>query len=264
MWTRAELKENANKYLWFNYWKMVLAALVMMMVGGGGGINFRYSVGFTWNEDSGYTWTTDSYRIGKIFSPENAIFFIGIMVLVIVIAIITAALSAFLLNPIVIGVQRFFVVSHYQKADLNELAYGFSNAYMNVVKTMFMRQMYIFLWSMLFVIPGIIKGYEYRMIPYILAEHPDIDPAQAFAVSKQMMDGNKWNAFVLDLSFIGWWLLSAITCNILAIFYVHPYTLMTSAELYVVLKEITYGGRGQNSYRNDYQSMYGNNNHWDA
>lgn len=199
-----------------------------------------------------------------MFSPENAVLFIGIMVLVIVIAIIAAALSAFLLNPIVIGVQRFFVVSHYRKADLNELAYGFSNNYMNVVKIMFMRQMYVFLWSMLFVIPGIIKGYEYRMIPYILAEHPDIDSEQAFAISKQMMDGNKWNAFVLDLSFIGWWLLSAITCNILSIFYVHPYTLMTSAELYVALKEITYGSRGQSNYRNEYQSMYQDNNQWGA
>lgn len=246
MWTRAELKENANKYLWFNYWKMVLAALVMMMVGGGGGITFRYSVGFTWNEESGFAWTTGSYGVGRMLSPENAILFIGIMVLVIVISIIAAAVSAFLLNPIVIGVQRFFVVSHYRKADLNELAYGFSHNYMNVVRIMFMRQMYIFLWSLLFVIPGIIKGYEYRMIPYILAEYPDIDSKQAFDISKQMMDGNKWNAFVLDLSFIGWWLLSAITCNILSIFYVHPYTLMTSAELYVALKEITYGSPGQN------------------
>lgn len=262
MWTRAELKENANKYMWFNYWKMVLAALIMMMIGGGGGITFRYSAGFTWTEESGFTWNTGSHRISRMFSPEDVLFFIVIMMFVIVISIIAAALSAFLLNPIVIGVQRFFVVSHYRKADLNELAYGFSNNYMNVVKIMFMRQMYIFLWSMLFVIPGIIKGYEYRMIPYILAEHPDIDSAQAFAVSKQMMDGNKWNAFVLDLSFIGWWLLSAITCNILAIFYVRPYTLMTSAELYVALKEITYGNRGH--YQNDYQSMYQGNNQRDA
>ena len=73
-----------------------------------------------------------------------------------------------------IGAQRFFVVSHYQKAELGELGYAFSNGYMNVVKTMFMRGLFTSLWTLLFIIPGIIKGYEYRMIPYILAENPDI------------------------------------------------------------------------------------------
>ncbi|MDE7258353.1 MAG: DUF975 family protein, partial [Lachnospiraceae bacterium] len=143
--------------------------------------------------------------------------------------------------PLVVGAQRFFVVSHYQKAELGELGYAFSNSYMNVVKTMFLKALYVFLWSLLLVIPGIIKGYEYRMIPYILAENPGIDTKEAFAMSKQMMDGNKWNAFVLDLSFLGWIILSVFTCGILAVFYVNPYIYMTDAELYVALKEITFG-----------------------
>ena len=106
---------------------------------------------------------------------------------------------------------------------------------------MFLKALYVFLWSLLLVIPGIIKGYEYRMIPYILAENPGIDTKEAFAMSKQMMDGNKWNAFVLDLSFLGWIILSVFTCGILAVFYVNPYIYMTDAELYVALKEITFG-----------------------
>lgn len=270
MWTRAELKDNAKKYFKFNYWKMVLVALVMSMTGGGvgGGVSFRFTGGGS-SGSSGYPTMSET---------EFAALAVGILVVVLVIFIIAAAMGAFLFNPLRVGAQRFFVVSHYQKAELGEIGYAFSNHYMNVVKTMFLLQLYVFLWSLLFIIPGIIKGYEYRMIPYILAEHPDIDSKQAFAMSRQMMDGNKWNAFVLDLSFLGWILLSCLTCGILPIFYVNPYIMMTDAELYVALKEITFGNNNgsylmnqgfsaQQSYQNyqpyqNYQGYQNQNNQW--
>ena len=85
---------------------------------------------------------------------------------------------------------------------------------------------------LLFIIPGIVKSYEYMMIPYLLAEHPEMTRQEAFAESKQMMDGNKWDAFVLDLSFIGWTLLGVCTFGILLVFYVEPYIYLTRAELY--------------------------------
>lgn len=253
MWTRAELKDNAKKFFKYNYWKMVLVALVMTMVGGGGGggLSFNYSQNAN-NEDI--------FGLSRMSNSEAMAFLVGIMVVILVVIVIAAAMSAFLFNPLIVGAQRFFVVSHYRKADLNELGYAFSNSYMNVVKIMFLRSMYVFLWSLLFVIPGIIKAYEYLMIPYILAEHPDIDSGQAFAISKQMMDGNKWNAFVLELSFYGWFLLSVLTCGILSVFYVNPYVYMTLAELYVALKEITYGNQGQNNYQEAYQPN--NNGQW--
>lgn len=255
MWTRAELKDNAKKFFKFNYWKMVLVALILTMIGGGGGS----SVGYTQRnaESSGYT----SMSSPSMSSAAALGFVIGILAVVFVVIIIAFALSAFLFNPLVVGGQRFFVVSHYQKAELNELGFAFSNCYMNIVKTMFLQQLYIFLWSLLFIIPGIIKGYEYRMIPYILAENPGIDSKEAFAMSKQMMDGNKWNAFVLDLSFLGWAILGGLTCGILSVFYVNPYIYMTDAELYVALKEITYGGRNQGGYQNMYQP---NNDQWNG
>ena len=210
---------------------MVLVALVLTMVSGGGS-----------SASSSYTRRTSSdYGYGSMSSAELAGFVVGFMVVLLVVMVIGFAVSAFLLNPLVVGAQRFFVVSHYQKAELGELGYAFSNSYMNVVKTMFLKALYVFLWSLLLVIPGIIKGYEYRMIPYILAENPGIDTKEAFAMSKQMMYGNKWNAFVLDLSFLGWIILSVFTCGILAVFYVNPYIYMTDAELYVALKEITFG-----------------------
>ena len=63
--------------------------------------------------------------------------------------------------------------------------------YGNIMKTMFFRNLFVFLWSLLLIVPGIIKGYEYLMVPYILAENPTMDRREVFALSKRMMDGQK-------------------------------------------------------------------------
>ena len=253
MWTRAELKDNAKKFFKYNYWRMVLVSLIIMIVSGSGGGGVSYNR-YTQQE-------YDTYGINRMSSTQLANFLIAVMIMVAVFMVIAAVLQAFVFNPLFVGGQRFFVVSHYQKAGLGELGFAFSGSYLNVVKIMFLRSVYIFLWSLLFIIPGIIKAYEYLMIPYILAEDPDIDSKEAFAMSKQMMDGNKWKAFVLRLSFIGWIILSVFTCGILSIFYVNPYIFMTEAELYVALKEITFGGRGQGGYQDSYQQ---DNNRWNG
>ena len=75
------------------------------------------------------------------------------------------------------------------------------------------------------------------MIPYILAQNPKVSKKEAFDLSKQMMNGNKWKAFVLDMSFFLWNLLSVLTFGLLGILYVNPYSLATNTELYIVLKE---------------------------
>ena len=103
--------------------------------------------------------------------------------------------------------------------------------------TLVLRDVFTFLWSCLFVIPGIIKMYEYRMIPYIISENPDISYSEAFKASREMMMGNKWKAFVFDLSFIGWYLLNALTCGILGIFFVNPYYYASDANLYRAIKK---------------------------
>ena len=75
------------------------------------------------------------------------------------------------------------------------------------------------------------------MIPYILAENPKIQRKKAFKLSKKMMKGNKWKTFILDLSFLGWELLSIFTFGLLNIFYINPYKVATTVELYEVLKK---------------------------
>ena len=75
------------------------------------------------------------------------------------------------------------------------------------------------------------------MIPYILAENPKIQRKKAFKLSKEMMKGNKWKTFILDLSFLGWELLSIFTFGLLNIFYINHYKVATTVELYEVLKK---------------------------
>ncbi|MDO4733220.1 MAG: DUF975 family protein [Bacillota bacterium] len=94
----------------------------------------------------------------------------------------------------------------------------------------------LFAWSLLLVIPGIIKYYAYAMTFYILNDHPEMTAREAITASKKMMKGHKGRLFVLELSFIGWALLSSLTGGILLIVYVYPYQCATYAAFYEDLK----------------------------
>ncbi|MBQ6143280.1 MAG: DUF975 family protein [Clostridia bacterium] len=95
---------------------------------------------------------------------------------------------------------------------------------------------FTFLWSLLFFIPGIIKAYSYSMSPYIMAENPNIGALEAITKSKEMMKGHKFEFFILDLSFIFWYLLILITCGFASI-YIAPYVNATRTNFYLKLKE---------------------------
>ena len=94
--------------------------------------------------------------------------------------------------------------------------------------------LYTFLWSLLFIIPGIVKSYSYAMTPYILLDRPELSATDAIKESEKMMNGHKMELFILDLSFIGWILLSMLTCGILVL-YVEPYMMATKSAFYLEL-----------------------------
>ena len=108
--------------------------------------------------------------------------------------------------------------------------------YKPTVVTMLVRDLYIFLWCLLFIIPGIVKSYAYSMTPYIIYENPNLTADQAITLSRRMTDGVKGDLFVLDLSWLGWSLLSAITAGLVGILYVNPYMGLTQAGVYEQLK----------------------------
>lgn len=120
------------------------------------------------------------------------------------------------------------------QCEFGDMFKGFNNFGTNCLAGILVG-IYTFLWSLLFVIPGIVKVYSYSMTAYILADHPEMSPNEAITASRQMMDGHKGQLFVLHLSFIPWLLLCGITFG-LAGFYVLPYMQATEAAFYDALK----------------------------
>ena len=162
----------------------------------------------------------------------------GIATVVILIVLVA---KEFVGNLLKMGGYRFFILNQTAQPGIGTLLDGFrSGHYVNIVLTMFLRDLFTALWSLLLVVPGIVKHYEYLMVPYIIAENPAMDYKEAFQISKQMMDGEKMEAFIMDLSFLGWYLLSAVTCGLLAIFYVNPYVQASFAEMYTFNKQKAY------------------------
>lgn len=151
--------------------------------------------------------------------------------------VVTLLVIAFVISPLVVGKNRYFMEHRGSSSDIGRVFWVFgSGKYLNVVKTMLLMYIKIFLWSLLFLIPGIIKSYEYFAIPYILAENPGIDSKRAFELSRQMTMGEKFDIWWLGITFIGWYILCLFTCG-LGEYFLNPYIQATNAEVYAVLRE---------------------------
>ena len=224
MWSRADLKSRAKSALSRNYWPMVLVGFIMILCGrsGSGGSSGRAS-------------QQAREEISRMSAAEIFSMLTLIGVIMLVVMAIGLLFCLFVKYPFEVGCSRFLIINRKVTPDMGEIVSGYKESMGNTIKILFLRDLYIFLWSLLFLIPGIVKSYEYRMIPFLLAEYPDISVQEAFEISKRMMDGEKWNTFVLDASFFGWALLSAITIGIVGIFWYNPYYFQTNAELYGVL-----------------------------
>lgn len=124
-------------------------------------------------------------------------------------------LTGFVLGGVLqLGYADFLLKQHDGKElDFNDLFSHF-HQFGTGFAQLFLINLYVGLWSLLFVIPGIVKTFSYAMTPFILAEHPNLTASQAIDLSKQMMDGHKMDLFVLSLSFIGWDFLAALALNL--------------------------------------------------
>lgn len=276
MWDRKELKQRGKAAFKANYWKCVLVALLLGLLLAGTSTAANRTARTTLNENNysitltgngtevllndqtfanvgeaitavGEAEGANAEDIAAIANAANAIQSdpeaqkaVGIALALLggallVITVVGCLLRLLVFNPLEVGCRGFFTRNSEAPAELSEIKVGF-NPYGRSVGAMFLRDLFLFLWSLLFIVPGIIKVYSYRMVPYILADDPTISGKDAITLSRQMMDGQKWKTFVLDLSFIGWDILSCLTLGILGLFYVNPYKHATGAELYQALK----------------------------
>ena len=191
MWTREELKTRGKAAFLRNYWICVVAALILTLLVGSGTSNSGNS-----NNDSnqtnsvgisGFTISSDNFNVESFaerFTPLGPVKFVftvfsGIVLLVIGLAFIL--IRIFVLAPFEVGGSRFFIENSMEKAGLGNILFGFQNGYYGkTVWTLFLKNLYIFLWSLLLLIPGIVKAYEYHMVPYLLADNPELSTQEAF------------------------------------------------------------------------------------
>lgn len=162
---------------------------------------------------------------------------IGILVLYTVLIAVVGGVTAglgdiFLAPPLMVGLSLYFLgVWRAENPGFETLFTPFNRYVQSLVGVLWMY-LWTFLWSLLFIIPGIIKSYAYSLTPYLIADYPDMDPRKALKLSMAITDGHKAEIFVMQMSFLGWLLLSGFTFGILYIIYVGPYMQTAMAGQY--------------------------------
>lgn len=218
---RKLLKNNAKEAFKFNYWRCVLVAFIVSAL-----------IGLSCASVS-----SDSSRHLDALEQHQ---WMALLIGVLFVLLLSFLIRLLVIRPLYAGCQNFFLKNADEKAQLNEMTSGFKNQYKKTFITLFLTDIFQALWTCLFIVPGIIKAYSYRMVPYILAEKPDSSALEIIKKSEILMKGHKWEAFKLDLSFIGWTLLSILTFGIVGIFWTEPYVLQTDAELYKYITQENY------------------------
>lgn len=135
------------------------------------------------------------------------------------------------MGTIVLGFYNTFLkLSRDEEVDINDLTSKRTN-YLKGFLLLFLKRFFVRIWSLLLVIPGIVAMYEYSLAYYIFLDDPDISITEAINLSKDLMKGHKMDMFILDLSFILWYIASLFTFGLLLL-YVIPYQEVTKALFY--------------------------------
>ena len=222
------IKSNAKLFYKNNTGTSILSVLIMLGVTFGASYAMTAVVGIF----GVITGISTGIGFGSVEAGMTGAYVVYYILSYIVRIVLTLAMY-----PLTIGLYGWYTKSIYQKTSLGEIFTPYKPPYLwSNIGTGFLMSLYIFLWSLLFIIPGIIKSYSYSQTFYIKAENPNIPASRAIELSKIMMDGHKGQLFYLHLSFLGWSILSALTLNILGIVYVFPYYYAALAFAYEEIK----------------------------
>ncbi len=233
----ADFRYSAREALRGKWVIAVVAGLIAMLLGGlgsegpevklnidlsGPGVSFAYAGQTILSTNGGI-----NNRLGA-FLAGSAVY--------IALAAIAMAVVYFVLGSVVeVGYARFNLnLVDRTEAGIESLFAYFHNWKTNAAAR-FLRGLYTLLWSLLFIIPGIIASYSYAMTGYILAEHPELTATEAIERSKEMMSGNRFRLFCLQFSFIGWAILCSFTFGI-GNLWLTPYRQAATAAFYQEIK----------------------------
>ena len=215
MKTRQEIKAIGKARFKSNYWNCVLALLLVTAVLGA------------------LSWFSGGEEVRQISNGDPGRY--NVTVRYDAVRLISLLIS----GPLTIGLNSFFVKNARGADGELTVTSPFREAFQNYPRKLggsLWMALFIFLWSLLLLIPGLIKTISYSMTQYILADCPEVRAKDALKLSMRMMNGHKWEFFVLLLSFIGWGLLTILTFGILEVFYVGPYRNSSFAVYYLEIK----------------------------
>ena len=172
------------------------------------------------------------YSIGGGINSDVAGHIVGAATYILLAALVTAVVFFLLGSIMEIGYAKFNLelVDRQKEPELGTL-FGYFRFWKTAAGAKFLQGLYVFLWSLLFIIPGIVAGYSYAMTRYILAEDPEMAPGEAIRRSREMMFGNRWRLFCLQFSFIGWDILSSLTLGI-GNLWLNPYKQAATTAFY--------------------------------
>ena len=211
---RVKIKEAAKEKIKGNKWNIIWPALVISVVSGllerlvGGNPTFTTDV-------NGYT----------VMEPMPAKVMVAIYIIGLLMGIVTACYKKYILNFVRNG-----------KFDTNDIINCVKEKWVDLLVASILVYVIVFLCTLLFVVPGIIMGFAYAMVTYIIIDS-DTKGADSLKKSREMMKGYKWNYFVFYLSFLGWILLVPFTLGILLI-WLFPYITVADAIYYDELKKL--------------------------
>ncbi|MDO4940195.1 MAG: DUF975 family protein [Erysipelotrichaceae bacterium] len=168
-------------------------------------------------------------------------------IVIILCSLVMLLVSIFLKDMYKISFKRVFLEGYrYEKVKAS--AFSFLFKVKKVTKaclTIFITSVFQILWDFT-IIGGIIKSYSYFLVPYIVAENPNIKSLDAITLSRRMMDGHKWECFKLDISFIGWYLLKVVTFGLSDVFFTNPYYESTVIEYYAYIRNLAIENKIEN------------------
>ncbi|MDE7270513.1 MAG: DUF975 family protein [Acetatifactor sp.] len=278
---RPELKRRAKKSLRHNYWKCIVVALLLFLI-----LPYNNTQNNRTNSYDSYSYNNRTSQIISTYTytslgahPQKYVYAalmkgMGFLLYyanspamednIILMLIIFSVLIYLLIIPLLqVGCYNFFLENAKSgNAGIRQVFRPFKNNFRTAALTMFLKNLFLFLWTLLgvgipyimllfannlltlllallcfvLIVLPIMKSYEYRMIPYILADRPDLKRKEVFEQTKLLMNDQKMRLFLLDLSFLGWHILSSLTFRIPGYFYVNPYRYATEAEFYLDLK----------------------------
>lgn len=271
---RARIKETAKTILKRSHWTVVLVVALVGLLGGtvagtvsgsisiGGNTEFNYTdvendpdvlvpdengdgIYNPWEdapqypqtEENPFDFSWEGFWSDIFDTYEEYRLFVSILSFILIFALL-AGIAWQLLMGNVMTVSGHGWLLRYWRGETPSVGATFDGfrIYGKAVGTMFVKDFYVFLWSLLFIVPGIIKGYAYSMVPYIIYENPNLTANQAIKMSEKMTDGYKGDLFVFYLSYLGWNLLSSITGGLVGLLYVNPYMGVAHAGVYEELK----------------------------